>query len=284
LKGAQSTILEQVWFFKGGGEDIDMIWIGMACIIANHPIRTDDGWILASQAAPKGHGKLPDREYSQLCGLQLIAGGNILINISTSQDLPPVYTEAATLGYCFLSPSDPLNGNYPTYAVQWTGPRDDYMARTKPSYSQVTTLHHKGISTRPILPPTPSPPETHAPPRVIDDSKETSKEHKREPMTGISATAHLGARISQRAPEEHSGGLDAAWTGSLRIIPTGIQKSGREGVQGDGPENVHEGHEVVRRVQHDRDGSTGNDLEDQPLRQIQGPMLPRSQHPAWVLG
>ena len=138
VKGARSAILEQVWFFKRGGDDIDIIQIGMACITANHPILTDDGWILASQAAANGLGKLPDREYSQLCGLQLATGGNILINISASQDLPPVYTEAATMGYCFLSPSEPLHGNSPTYAIQWTGPRDTYMAQTRPSYSQVT--------------------------------------------------------------------------------------------------------------------------------------------------
>jgi len=33
VKGAQSAILEQVWFFKGGGDDIDIIQIGMTCII-----------------------------------------------------------------------------------------------------------------------------------------------------------------------------------------------------------------------------------------------------------
>jgi len=275
VKGARSAILEQVWFFRKGGDDIDIIQIGMACITANHPILTDDGSILASQAAAKGLGKLPDREYSQLCGLQLATGGNILINISTSQDLPPVYTEAATMGYCFLSPSDPLNGNFPTYALQWTGPRDDYMAQTRPSYSQVTTLHHKGISTRPILSPTLSTPETHASPKVIDDSKKMAKEHMREPRTGIFATVHLGAKTTQRTPEEHSSGLDAARTRSHRTRPKGIQKSCREGVQGDGPENVDEGHETIRRVQDDRDWSTAHAVEVQSHRGIPGPILPR---------
>ena len=77
--------------------------------------------MLASQAADKGHGKLPyDREYSQLCSLQLATGGNILINISTSPDLPSVHTETATMGYRFLPPSDPLNRNFPTYSLQGT--------------------------------------------------------------------------------------------------------------------------------------------------------------------
>ena len=244
----------------------------MTCITANHPILTDDGWILASQAAAKGHGTLADREYSQLCGLQLATGGNILINISTSQDLPPVYIEAATMGYCFLSPSDPLDGNFPTYALHWTGPRDDYMAQTRSSYSQVTTLHHKRISTRPI---TLFTPETLASPKVIDDSKKTAKEHMREPMTGIFATVHLCAKTTQRTPEEHSSGPDAARTGSQRTRPKGIQKSCREGVQGDGRENVDEGHETVRRVQDDQDGSTGHVVEVQSHRGIPGPILPR---------
>jgi len=201
VSGAQSATLEKVWIFKGGGDGIDIVQIGMAYLTANHPILTVDGWILASQAAAKGHGKLPDREFSQLCGLQLATGGNILINISTSQDLPPVYTEAATMGYCFSSPSDPLNGNFPTYALQGTGPRDDYVAQTKPSYSQVTALNHKGPSKRPILPPTPFTPETHVSPKSRDDSEKTAMEHKREPITGISDTVHLGAKTTQRTPE-----------------------------------------------------------------------------------
>ena len=252
-----------------------MIRIGMACITANHPIRTDDGWILASQAAPKDHGQLPDREYSQLCGLQLVTGGNILINISASQDQVPVYIEAATMGYCFLPPSDPLNGSFPTYALQWTGPRDDCMNPTKPSYSQVTTLHYKGISTRPIRPPTLLIPEKHASPKVIDDSEKTAKEHKRKPMTGISATAHLDAKTTRRTPKANSGGLDTARTGSQRTSPMGIQQGRWEGVQGDGPSIDDDGHETVRRIQDTREGDTGHAVEAQSHRGIPGPMLPR---------
>jgi len=276
LKGAQSAILEQVWFFKEGGEDIDMIRIGMACITANHPVLTDDGWILASQAAPKGHGQLLDREYFQLCGLQLATGGNILINISISQDLAPVYIEVATMGYCFSPPSEPLNGSFPIYALQRTGPRDDCKTPTKPSYSQVTTLHYKGISTRPFLPPTLLIPEKHASPKVMDDSEKTAKEHKRKPMTDISATAHLDAKTTRRTPEENSGGLDTARTGSQRTSPTGIQHGRREGVQRDGPEIVHEGHEAVRRVQDTREGGIGHAVEVQSHLRIPGPMLPRA--------
>jgi len=276
VSGAQSATLERVWIFEEGGDDIDIVQIGRAYLAANHPILTVDGWILASQAAAKGHGKLPsDRKYSQLCGLQLATGGNILINISTSQDLSSVYTEAATMGYCFLSPSDPLNGNFPTYASQGTGPRDGYVAQTKPSYSQVTAFNHKRLSKRPILPLTLFTPETHASPKSIDASEKTAKEHKREPITGISATVHLVATTAQRTPEEYSGDLDVARTGSHRIRPAGVQKSCREAMQGDGPGHVDEGHETVRRVHDNRDGSTGNAIEVQSHRGITGPLLPR---------
>jgi len=203
VKGARLAVLEQVWHFKRGLDDSDIIQIGMAGITANHPILIDKEWILASQAAAKGLGKFPDRECSQLCGLQLVTGGNILLNISTSQDMPPVYTEAATMGYCFLSPSDPLNGNSPTYDLQWTGPHNDYRAQTRPSYSRVTTLHHKGISTRPILPPT----ATHASPKASDNSKMMTKEYGSEPRTGTFATVHLSVKTTQRTPEEHSSDL-----------------------------------------------------------------------------
>jgi len=264
VSGAQSAILERVWIFEGGGDDIDIVQIGKAYLTANHPILTVDGWILASQAAAKGHGKLPsDREYPQLFSLQLATGGNILINISTTQDLLSVYTEAATMGYRFLSPSDSLNG-----ALQGTGPRDGSVAQTKPSYSQVTALNLKRPLKRPILPPTLVTPETHASPKFIADSRKTAKGHKGEPITGISATVHLGAKTVQRTSEEYSGDLDAASTGPHRMRPTGTQKNCREVMQEDGPGVVDEGHEAGRRVQDNREGSTGNAIEVQSHRGI----------------
>ena len=125
LRGAQTAILEHVLFFKDGGEDSDMIRIGMACIAANHPIRTDDGWTLASQAAPQDHGQLPDREFSQLCCLKLHFGGNVLIKTSAPQDQVPTFIEAATMGYHFSPPSGPHTGSPPTYNFRRTGPRDE---------------------------------------------------------------------------------------------------------------------------------------------------------------
>jgi len=114
--GAQSATIERVWTFGRGGGGNDVVKFGKAYITANHPIHTVDGWMMANQAAAKGHGQvLSDRVYSKLYSLQLVTGGNIIINTSTSPDLPPTHTEAATMGYRFLPPSDFLYGNFPTY-------------------------------------------------------------------------------------------------------------------------------------------------------------------------
>jgi len=271
VHGAQLATLERVWIFEGGGDDIDIVQIGKAYFTAHHPILTADGWILASQAAAKGYGKFPsDREYSHLFSLQLTTGGNILINTSTSQDLSSVYIEAATMGYRFSSSSDPLHGNSPTYAPQATGLRDGSVAPTKPSYSQVTALSLLRLSKRPSLPPALLTPETHASPQFLPDSTKTAKGHKGEPITDIYA---LGATTAQRTPEKYSGDLDVARTGSHGIRPTGNQKSCREATQGDDPGGVDEGHEVVRRTQDNRDGSTA--IEAQSHRGSTSPLPPR---------
>ena len=244
-----------------------MVQIGKACLTADHPILTDEGWLLASQAAAKGYGQLPsEREFSPLCGLQLATGGNILMNTSTTQDLASVFIEAATLGYRFLSSPEPLNGNFPTYAVQKTDPRYGSADQTKPSYSQVTTLHHQRVPKRPIPLSTP---ETHASPKSIAGSDKTAKGHQGEPITGISA---VGAQIAQQKPEECIGDLEAARTGSQEIRPTGNQKSGRAAIQGDGPGGTEESYEAVHWVQDIRDGSTGNTTA---ARERPGPTLPR---------
>ena len=89
---------------------------------------------MASQAAARGHGQvLSDRVYSKLYSLQLVTGGNIIINTSTSPDLPSTQIEAATMGYRFLPPSNPLNRNFPTYSLQGTGLRDGMAAQPGPT-------------------------------------------------------------------------------------------------------------------------------------------------------
>ena len=244
--------------YKEEGDEIDIVQIGKAYITANHPILTVDGWMLAGQAADckdgmvriltvdgwmlagqaaaKGHGKfLSDREYSKLYSLQLATGGNIIINTSTSPDLPSVHTETATMGYRFLPPSNPLNRNFPTYSLQGTGLRDGLVAQTKPSHSQVI---RKGLSSKPLLQFTPLAPETHVPPESIAEIEKDVKGHRGEPMTGISATIHLDPKTVQRTSAEYSGDPDTAMTGTNRIRPTGPQQRRREVMQEDGPRCV----------------------------------------------
>jgi len=264
VRGAQSATLEKVWEFEGGGDEIDIVQIGKAYITANHPILTVDGWMLASQAAAKGHGQfLSDREYAKLYSLQLVTGGNILINTYTSPGLPSVHTEAATMGYRFLPPSNPLNRNFPTYSLQGTGLRDGLVAQTKPSYSQVITFNLKRLSSRPIPPFTPLAPETHVPPEFIAEIEKDVKGHRGEPMTGISTTIHLGFKTVQRTSEEYSGDPDAAMTGTNRIRPTGPQQRCREVMQEDGPGCVEDGHGTGLQVQDNQDGSTGSAADGQ---------------------
>jgi len=141
VSGAQLTTIERVWKFERVGKEVDIVQFGEVYILANHPIHTADGWMMASQAAAKGHGKAcSDKGYSKFYSLQLVTGGNIIINTSTSTDLPPTHTEAATMGYRFVPPSNLLNINFPTYFLQGTGLRDGLAAKAKPSYSQVTQL------------------------------------------------------------------------------------------------------------------------------------------------
>ena len=157
------------------------------------------------------------------------------------------------------------------------------MAQTKPSYSQVTARNLKRPLKRPILPPTLVTPETHASPKFIADSEKTAKGHKGEPITGIFATVHLGAKTVQRASEEYSGDLNAARTGPHRMRLTGTQKNCWEVMQEDGPGGVDEGHEAVRRVQNNRDGSTGNAIEVQSHRGITDTTCPAIPPATWAL-
>jgi len=263
VKGAKSAKLERVWYFQEGGGD--MVQIGNAYLTADHPILTDQGWLLASQAAAKGYGQPPsERELPPLCGLQLTTGGNILINTSTTQDLASVFIEVATLGYRFLSSPDPLNGTIPTYAVQQTDPRHGPVDQTKPSYSQVTSFHHQGMPKRPFPL---SSPETHASPKPIAGSDRTTQGHPGKPITGVSA---MDAQIAQLKPEECTDDLEAARSGSQEIRPLGAQRSGRTVIPGDGPGGVEERSEAVHGAQGMGDGSTGNTTRECPR-----PTLPR---------
>jgi len=194
VSGAQLATLEKVWMCDGGEDEFDIVQVGKAYITANHPILIGEDWMLASQAAEKGHGKLSyDRDYSQLCSLQLATGGNVLINISISPDLPHVYTETATMGCRFLPPSNPLNRNFPIYDLQGTDLRNDSVAQTRPSYSQVLEYNLTRWAVKPILPLTTLTPEAHVLTKARAELEKDVKRQKGEPKTGNPATIHLGA-------------------------------------------------------------------------------------------
>jgi len=54
------------------GNEVDIVQFGEAHIIARHPIHTADGWMMASQAAAKGHGKaLSAKVYSNSIAFSL---------------------------------------------------------------------------------------------------------------------------------------------------------------------------------------------------------------------
>jgi len=223
--------------------------------------------VVASQAAARGYGKLlSDREYPNLCSLQLRNGGNIIINTSTSPELPPAHTEATTMGHRFLPPSNLLNRNFPTYSLQETGLRDGSGAQTRPSYSQVIKFNRSGLSSRPPPQTTPLSPETHVPPELIDASEKGGTGHTGKPMTDTSATIHLDTKTAQRTLEQYSGDLDAAKTDTNRIEPLGPQQSRREGMQENGPGYVDDGLGTGLRVQVNRDGDTSCAAEVQSHR------------------
>jgi len=192
--------------------------------------------------------------------LQLVTGGNIIINTSTSPDLPSTHIEAATMGYRFLPPSNLLNRNFPTYSLQGTGLRDGMAAQAKPSYSQVTQLSLQGLSSRPIPQFTPSAPETNAPPEFIAEIEKDVRGHRGEPKAGarsLSATTHLDLKTVQRSLEEHGSDLDAALMGTYRLRPTGPLQICGEIMQEDGPMCVDDGYLAGLKVKDIKEGSNG---------------------------
>jgi len=193
--GAQLATIERVWMFERGDNDVDIVQFGEAYITANHPIHTADGWMMASQAVARGHGTvLSDNVYSKFYNLQLVTGGNIIINTSTSTDLPFTHTESATMGYRFLPPSNLLNRNFPTYPQQETTPRDRLAAQAKPSYSQVTQLRLQQLLSWPNPQLTPSGSETNTSPELdvqsIEDTTNTTRH-----ATPLATCLHIHSAI-----------------------------------------------------------------------------------------
>jgi len=74
-----------------------MVRMGKCIITAHHHIQTAEGWMMARQAAVKGHGDFwPNFRILRVYNLCLEGGGNILIN--TGQQEAMSLTTAATMG------------------------------------------------------------------------------------------------------------------------------------------------------------------------------------------
>jgi len=118
LWGARVTTIETLYPFARPAGGIDLVQMGQAYITAHHHILTDDGWMTARQAADRGHGTLlTDHIYPKFCSLRLMGGGNIIINTSATPDTALTQIEAATMGYHFDPPADPLHKSFPTYPL-----------------------------------------------------------------------------------------------------------------------------------------------------------------------
>jgi len=218
---AQSATIEKVWTFGRRRDEIDIVQLGKAYITAHHPIHTVDGWMMASQAAAKGQGQvLSGRVYPKLYSLQLVTGGNIIIDTSTSPDLPSTHIEAATMGY---HPTSSTETSPPTLCRRSALETAWRPSQAQPSYSQVLQLILQELLSWPIPQLTPSGPETNAPPEFIAAIEKNVRGHRGEPKASartLSVTTHLDPKTVQRSSEEHGGDLDAASMGTYRLRPT----------------------------------------------------------------
>jgi len=134
------TTIETLCPFARLAGGIDLVQMGQAYITARHHIQADDGWMTARQAADRGHGTLLiDHIYPKFYSLRHMGGGNIIINTFATPDTTPTQIEAATMGYHFDPPADPLHNSSPTYPLQEAEGR---------SYCHVTQCHLKGMSGR----------------------------------------------------------------------------------------------------------------------------------------
>jgi len=80
LGGALVTTIEFICPYQRPTSEVVLVRLGVACIAAHLHIKLEDEWMTALQATQRGHGTLlPEHTYSQLLGLCLHGGGNVLI-------------------------------------------------------------------------------------------------------------------------------------------------------------------------------------------------------------
>ena len=92
-----------------------MVRMGSCIITTHHHILTEDGWMTARQAAPRGQGTvLNNFNIPRVYNLCLEGGGNILINTSSLQGAT-TFTTATTMGYRFEQATEPQQMGSLTY-------------------------------------------------------------------------------------------------------------------------------------------------------------------------
>ena len=97
LTGALMTPIKTLCAFNCLNGRSDMVRMGKSNITAHYHFQTAEGWMMARQAAVKGHGDFwPNFRILRVYNLCLEGGGNILIN--TGQQEAMSLTTAATMG------------------------------------------------------------------------------------------------------------------------------------------------------------------------------------------
>ena len=210
------TTIETLCPFEGLTDRVDLIQMGKAYILAQHHIKTEDGWMTARQAADRGFGTLlTNQTHLPLYSLRLRGGGSVIIDTSVTPDKAPTQIETATMGYRLEPSADPQHDGFITYPLQEVSSWEYRAAQDKPSYCCVVQHHLKGMSGRPTPPATPLVPKTTAQLESNTATERVNRENKGEPKTGpigLPSTSQLDLRMGQRPSEEYGGDLDTVLT------------------------------------------------------------------------
>jgi len=151
LGGALVTTIESICPYQRPTSEVVLVRLGVACIAAHLHIKLEDEWMTALQATQRGHGTLlPEHTYSQLLGLCLHGGGNVLINTSISADETPTLTGMVTRGYRPDLSSEPKFDRFITYPLHEGREGELRAALAKPSYCDVARHHFKDVLDRPF--------------------------------------------------------------------------------------------------------------------------------------
>jgi hypothetical protein len=207
LGGALVTTIESISPCRCQTGEIAPVRLGMACVAAHLHIKLQDEWMTALQATQRGHGTLlQEHTYSQLLGLCLHGGGNVLINTSTSVDETPTLTGVATRGYRPDLSSEPKSDRFITYPLHEGRAGELRAALAKPSYCDVARHHFKDVLDRPTPPISPPVPDPTSPKPKKDSERPQRliKDESRKDDKGSSFTLPGGYSARQRQLEENA--------------------------------------------------------------------------------